>query len=232
MDSVELAEATAVLCHRFWRDRSGRPILHLEVFVQKELRIGSDHVIRQRLLLDEKEPPHILCGELFTCIAVHSERRYDVQKADLANACRMIEAKPVGDSRPTVMGGDEEFAMAEMPHDLHLILRHRLERVVFVSLAPIGLAGIPVTAKIGQDYRELLCESASDFVPDDMSLWIAMQKKQRRTVAFAEGVDSGTTSLHFFENGAAFTTPLSTPSAARVTTQAIGLGRITEVSSL
>ena len=67
-----------------------------------------------------------------------------------------------------------------------------------MSRAALGFAGIAVAAKIGQDYRELLCQSASDFVPNDMSLWKAMKQKQRRTVTFAEGMNSGTAGLHFF----------------------------------
>jgi hypothetical protein len=98
--------------------------------------------------LDLKKPPHIPGSELFVRVTVHREGRRDVHKADLEHAVRVIEAKTMCSAGAAVVTRYEEPLIAEVPHRLYLILSHRSKRVVDLTLAAIGLAGIAVASQV------------------------------------------------------------------------------------
>jgi hypothetical protein len=61
----------------------------------------------------------------------------------------VIEAKTMCSTSAAVVTRYKEPLVAEVPHRLHLILSHRSEGVVDLTLTAVGLAGIAVAAQIG-----------------------------------------------------------------------------------
>jgi len=109
--------------------------------------MGPDVIIRQNV--DDRRAPHPL---------------------------GVVEAHAVDGAGATVVTGSEEFAVAELLHDLDLILRHRAERIIDVVLAAVlGPDAAAVTAQIRRDDVEPLGQAARDLVPRDVGQGIAVQ---------------------------------------------------------
>jgi hypothetical protein len=69
----------------------------------------------------------------------------------------VVEAHARGGTGTAVMPGNKEFAVAELFHDLDLVLRHRPERIIDAVLAGIvGPHAVAIAAQIGGDDMEAL----------------------------------------------------------------------------
>src|SRR4029077_17133565 len=139
MDRFVSAETSPVFGKSIIGKRPARPVMNLEMHVQKEKGVCADHVLRQRLLLNKKKPPHVLRCEFLVRFAVHGKGRNDVHPANFAHGLGMVEAHPMSDSRSSVMRSEEEGLVSEFLHYVHLVPCHRAERVVFVPRAAFGL---------------------------------------------------------------------------------------------
>ena len=95
----------------------------------------------------------------------------------------MIEGEPIGHPRAAVVPDDVEAIVPQGGHDLDHVQRHRALGVREMLFVRVGLAARAVAAKIGRDNREALSDSRRDFVPDDVSLRIAVNHQQWRPAA-------------------------------------------------
>src|SRR6516165_8924004 len=96
----------------------------------------------------------------------------------------MVEAHPRGGAGAAVMPGDEEFAVAELLHNLDLILGHRPERIVdIVFAALVGSDAVAIAAQIRRYDMKMLGQARGDLVPRDMGQRVAVQQQQWRAVA-------------------------------------------------
>src|ERR1700676_4657836 len=64
MDCVWARKRAYVFVHHFSPNRSRGLVQTLEDMLQIKVRIESDHVLRERVGLNQKEPPHVFCGKL------------------------------------------------------------------------------------------------------------------------------------------------------------------------
>jgi hypothetical protein len=82
-----------------------------------------------------------------------------------------------------VMGADEEAFMAEFVHHLHEVGRHCSLGIKHV-LRIVGsrLRRCTVSAQIGGNHGEPLCQLRRDAMPDQVRLGMTMQQQQRRPV--------------------------------------------------
>jgi hypothetical protein len=87
----------------------------------------------------------------------------------------MVHGKAVRHAGAAIVSGHEEALMPEAPHRLHLVLRHRPKRIIDVPLAPIGLAGIAISAQVGDDNGVIAGELRRDSVPAHMGLRMPVQ---------------------------------------------------------
>src|SRR5580700_9075339 len=85
MDRFGSAETSSVFGKSIVAKRAGRPVLNLEMHVQKEKGVCADHVLRQRLLLNKKKPPHVLRCEFLVRFAIHGKGRNDIHHANFAH---------------------------------------------------------------------------------------------------------------------------------------------------
>ena len=92
----------------------------------------------------------------------------------------MIERHPIGGARAPVVARDHESLVAEMAHDVDLVLRHAAERVVAVIRQASGLAAVAVSAEISGDHGEILRQARRDEAPVVMRQGIAVQEQHRR----------------------------------------------------
>ena len=92
----------------------------------------------------------------------------------------MIERHPIGGARAPVVARDHESLVAEMAHDVDLVLRHAAERVVAVIGQAARLTAIPVAAQVGGDHGEVLRQARRDEAPVVIRQGIAVQEQHRR----------------------------------------------------
>ena len=82
-----------------------------------------------------------------------------------------------------VVAGDEKAAVAEGLHHLDLVVCHGAERVVDAA-GFLGRGGaVAIAAEVGSNDMEVLGQARRHRVPGDVSERVAVQQKQRRTVA-------------------------------------------------
>ncbi len=87
-------------------------------------------------------------------------------------------------ARAAVMPADGEFFVAEMAHDLDLVLRHGAERIVDVVQAPVlGAGAVAVAAQIRRYHVVARGEPIGHFVPRHVGERIAVQQQERRPAA-------------------------------------------------
>ena len=92
-------------------------------------------------------------------------RQYVDQRGAL-HPVGVVEAHARGGAGAAVVAGDEELAIAELLHDLDLVLRHRPERIVdVVRTGVIGADAVAITAQIGGDDVKMLGEPIGDLAP-------------------------------------------------------------------
>src|SRR5260370_18959085 len=104
---------------------------------------------------------------------------------------RSGEAHAGGGAGAAVVPGDEEFAVAELLHDLDLVLRHRPEGIVDIIFAAVfGAYAVAIAPEIGSDHMKMLGQPRRDLMPGDMGQGIAVQQQQRRAVAPVPPKDS------------------------------------------
>src|SRR6516225_826976 len=121
----------------------------------------------------------------------------------------VVEAHACGGAGAAVVSGDKELAVAELVHDLDLVLRHRPERIIDVVFAGVIWAdAVAITAQIGCDDMKTLGQAWGDLVPGDMGQRDAVQQPQRRAVAAVPQMDSCAAGLDF-RAGEALEHPLS-----------------------
>ena len=90
----------------------------------------------------------------------------DVDQRRALHPVGMVEAHARGGAGAAVVAGDKELAVAELLHDLDLVLRHRPERIVdVVRPGVLGADAVAVAAQIGGDDMEMLGEPVGDLVP-------------------------------------------------------------------
>src|SRR6516165_3692949 len=124
--------------------------------------------------------------------------RQDVDDRCPLYPVRMVETHARCGAGAAVVPGDEEFAVAELLHDLDLILRHRAERIVDVVFAAVvGSHAVAIAAQIGGDDMEPLGKTRRDLTPGGMGKRISVQQQQRRAVAAVPQMDSRAASLDF-----------------------------------
>ena len=115
----------------------------------------------------------------------------DVDQRRALDPIGMVEAHARGRAGAAVVPGDEELAITELLHDLHLVLRHRPERIIDVVLATVvGPDTVAIAAQVRGDDVEALGQARGDLVPRDMGQRIAVQQQQRRSVAAVPQMDS------------------------------------------
>src|SRR5258708_33762517 len=103
---------------------------------------------------------------------------------------RSGEAHAGGGAGAAVVPGDEEFAVAELLHDLDLVLRHRPEGIVDIIFAAVfGAYAVAIAPEIGSDHMKMLGQPRRDLMPGDMGQGIAVQQQQRRAVAAVPQMD-------------------------------------------
>ncbi len=114
----------------------------------------------------------------------------DVDQCRALDPVGMVEAHARGGAGAAVMAGDKEFAIAELLHDLDLVLRHRPERIVDVVFAAIvGADAVAIAAQISGHDMKALGQSAGDLAPGGVGQRIAVQQQQRRAVAAMAQID-------------------------------------------
>ena len=92
--------------------------------------------------------------------------RQDVDQRRFLHPVGVVEAHAGGGAGAAVVPGDEELAVAELFHDLDLVLRHRAERVVdAVRALVVGADAVAIAAQIGGDDMEMLGQAVGDLVP-------------------------------------------------------------------
>mgnify|MGYP003694757717 CR=1 FL=1 len=128
-------------------------------------------------------------GELARHALIHRARRDDVEHGEPENLRRMVERHAVRDAAAAVVADDEEFLVAERPHDFDLVLRHRPLGVVGVVGQAVRLFAVAVAAQVRGDHAEALGELRGDLVPDGVRLRIAVKQEQRRPDAALDQVD-------------------------------------------
>ena len=112
------------------------------------------------------------------------------------HALRMVEAHAERRSPAAVVAGDEEAAIAELLHHLHIVLGKGAEAVIDVVGAGLGQRGIAIAAQIGQHDVVALRQLCRDLVPRHVALGIAVHQQQRRTRAAMAHADDGAARLH------------------------------------
>src|SRR5215469_18394417 len=85
MNGFWSTKASPVLLKSFCRKGARRSVLRLKMLVEKEIRIHSDHMFRQRSLLDKKEPPHIFGSKFLGRVSIHPQSRHNFQQGDFAD---------------------------------------------------------------------------------------------------------------------------------------------------
>ncbi len=111
--------------------------------------------------------------------------------ARFEHAPGVIEAHAVHGARAAVVPGREEFVVAEVAHDLDLVLRHGAERVVDVVLAAVLRPdAVAVAAEIRGHDVEALGEAGRHPVPRDVRHRVAVQQQERRPAAAMAQVDA------------------------------------------
>src|SRR5260370_6529002 len=104
---------------------------------------------------------------------------------------RSGEAHAGGGAGAAVVHDDEEFAVAELLHDLDLVLRHRPEGIVDIIFAAVfGAYAVAIAPEIGSDHMKMLGKPRRDLMPGDMGQGIAVQQQQGRAVAAVPQMDS------------------------------------------
>ncbi len=115
----------------------------------------------------------------------------DIDQRCALHPIGVIEAHAGGCAGAAIVPGDKEFAVAELLHNLDLVLRHRTERIVdIVFTAVFGAYAVAVTPEIGGDHIKILGQPRRNLVPGDMGQRIAVQQQQRRAVAAVPQMDS------------------------------------------
>jgi hypothetical protein len=103
--------------------------------------------------------------------------RNDVEDRRASDAAGMIEAHAVKHARAAIVAGRVETLKAERLHHLHLILRHRPERIAAVVGAARRLLGIAITTQIGGDDGEVLRQTRRDLVPGHVRERVAVHQQ-------------------------------------------------------
>src|ERR1700720_804217 len=124
MDCVWARKRAYVFVHHFSPNRSRGLVQTLEDMLQIKLRIESDHVLRERVGLNQKEPPHVFCGKLLVCSPIHCEGGRNVHKANFLDPLWMIETQPVRYACAAIMSRDQEALVTVVLHHIDLVLRH------------------------------------------------------------------------------------------------------------
>ena len=115
----------------------------------------------------------------------------DIDQRGALHPVGVVEAHARDGAGAAIMPGGEELAIAELLHHLHLVLRHRAERVVdAVRAGIVGADAVAIAAQIGGDDMEMLGEPVGDLVPGDMRHRVAVQQQQRRPVAAVAQMDT------------------------------------------
>ncbi|MGA8553229.1 MAG: hypothetical protein WB630_02320, partial [Candidatus Acidiferrales bacterium] len=99
---------------------------------------------------------------------------------DFADSLRVIQTQPVSGAGSAIVRANVERLMTQMTHYLNLVLSHRPEGVIRMTLASCRPTRITISAEIGQNDAEPFRKAPGNLVPTDMCLWITMKKQQRR----------------------------------------------------
>jgi hypothetical protein len=118
----------------------------------------------------------------------------------------MVHCQPMADSRSAVVRNYVEVLKAKRVHQLHLVARHFPFAVGNVIVAALRLTAIAIAAQVSRYDGETFSQLIGNFVPDDMSLWVAVKQQQGRPgTAFAisdsHAVDFALVSLKLLEHG-------------------------------
>src|SRR5262249_45373698 len=107
----------------------------------------------------------------------HREGRRNLHQADLEHALRVIEAKAMCNPGAAVVARNKESLIAEVPHRLDLIQCHRSKRVVDLTLATVGLAGIAIPSQVRYDDRVVARKIRDNLVPGYVRLRMTMNQQ-------------------------------------------------------
>src|SRR5438105_7641389 len=97
VDRWIIRKSAYVFVHLVRPNRPRRLVQTLEDMLQIKFRIETDHVLRERVGLNQKEPPHVFCGKLLVCYPIHCDGGGNVHKANFIDPLGVIETQPVRD---------------------------------------------------------------------------------------------------------------------------------------
>jgi hypothetical protein len=122
-------------------------------------------------------------------VVEHGERRRDIEHGQARDALGVIERQPVRDAAAPVVARHREALVTELPHDGHLVARHRTLAVHLVPRVAGRLAAVTVAPQIGNDDGEAFGQARRDAMPHGVCLRVAVQKQHGRAAAAGEDVD-------------------------------------------
>ena len=95
----------------------------------------------------------------------------------------MVERQPIGHTATAIMARNREAVEAKPRHDGRHVLGHCTFRIWRVIRTGGRTGAAPISAKIGADHGEVLCEQRRNVPPHQMRLGKAVQQEKRRTRA-------------------------------------------------
>ena len=106
----------------------GQPTMS-RIFINIGRRIGTNHVLGERGVLDQEEPVPIGAGKSICRIRIHLAGGRDIQKHHLRDVIRIIKPKAVRNTCATIMGKNGKTLVTKMGHQPHHVPRHRAFRI-------------------------------------------------------------------------------------------------------
>ncbi|MNT43058.1 hypothetical protein D3C72_1795090 [compost metagenome] len=105
--------------------------------VQVGAGVAANHGLGQRRGLDQVEPVVVGARKVHVGAGVHVERGGDVDHAQFAHACCVVQRQAVRHAAAAVVAAQEESVVPQRGHKFGHVLRHG----AFAVVAVVGLAG-------------------------------------------------------------------------------------------
>ena len=148
--------------------------LAFDMVPQEVFRINVEELFRERLWLNQEEPPEIARGKLLVSAFIHRSRRRNVDEDGLAHQLGPIKRETMPYASPSVMSYEVTLFNSERLQQQLQIARHFSLAVETMIGRTFRLRGITVTAQIHQDDLAILCHRRGYFTPDHMRMRVPM----------------------------------------------------------